>query len=140
MTLPRILPIIVLLPMALIRAADFIVSPVGSDFSGDGSVTNPLATLSRCVSMLKQVPTRAGPTSRRCLLRGGNYAEENTILLDHLNGTSANPIVVTAYDRDNEPPVVMDGTAPLTNLKWSQSKQDKDVWSAAIDSSAAPEG
>ena len=52
----RALPIIiVVLPMSLIRATDFIVSPVGSDFSGDGSIINPFATLSRCVSMLKKV-------------------------------------------------------------------------------------
>ena len=129
-----------LLPTVFTRAADLIVSSVGSDLTGNGSLDKPFATLSKCVSMLKEAPTGAASAPRRCCLRGGYYAEENTIILNHLEGTLEHPIIVTAYDRDGEPPVVMDGTAPLTNLKWSQSGQDKDVWSTVVVPSEAPNG
>ena len=132
--------VMLLLPTAFARAGDYIISTLGSDLTGNGSVDNPFATLSKCVSMLKQVPTREKPAFQRCRLRGGNYAEENTIVFDHFEGTLEKPVVVTAYDRDGEPPVVIDGTAPLTNLNWSQSGQDKDVWSTAVASSEAPDG
>ena len=129
-----------LLPTAFAQAADLIVSSVGSDLTGNGSVDKPFATLSKCVSMLKEAPTGATPAPRRCRLRGGYYAEENTIILSHLEGTLEYPFIVTAYNRDGEPPVVVDGTAPLTNLKWSKSGQDKDVWSTVVVPSEAPNG
>lgn len=77
-----------------------------------------------------------------------------------MTGTTDLPATIAAYDRDRDPPVVLDGTAPLQGLEWEKNTLDSngadtlgappdsaergdantDVWTAAVPASVAPDG
>ena len=73
--------------------------------------------------------------------RGGRYAEP-TVDVSGVAGTADLPAVIAAHDRDHDPPVVFDGTAPLPGLDWKKraSSNTDGVWTAVVPTAAAPDG
>lgn len=125
--------------------ARLVVSPAGSDATGNGSLERPFATLTGCINAHKS--TSPSPRSSGCLLRGGTYTETQATV-SGVAGTATAPFIIAAYDRDNEPAVVFDGTIPLDGLSWKQLQDARagmngsstGVWSAIVPESLAGEG
>lgn len=125
--------LLAVLVMALGVEAHFVVSPSGSDAAGDGSFERPYATLNGCINAHKTYLHRLRSPSYSldgCLLRGGHYNTQADV--SGVAGTTDIPFTIGAYDRDNEPPVVFDGTRPLEGLHWQQNKTAGGRWTAVV--------
>lgn len=73
-------------------ASAYYVALGGSDANAGLTEDEPLRTLQACVDLL-----RDGAPGAECILRGGEWADE-TVFVEHLAGTRANPYVIRAYD------------------------------------------
>lgn len=98
----RIVFVLMLCAAGHAHAADYYVATNGSDGAA-GTMEAPFATIQRAADVMG-----AGDT---CFIRGGNYHEE--VVIDNLDGTSANPILFTAYSNEV---VVLDGSQDVSEL------------------------
>eukprot|EP00040_Diaphanoeca_grandis_P030936 m.183931 g.183931 ORF g.183931 m.183931 type:complete len:1001 (+) comp32172_c0_seq1:207-3209(+) len=93
---------------------EIFVSPAGSDATGAGSLSEPYATVTHALGVVKSIPmSKRGPIT--VWLRGGTYYEQVNLEPDHSGATPATPVVVAAYPGEK---VTLSGGTPLTGLKW----------------------
>ena len=113
------------MPMSAIEAADYFVSPTGSD-SHPGTVGEPFATIQKGMDQLQ-----AGDTLH---LREGSYHEQVRIV--SLHGRKDKPITVKAYEGEQ---VTLDGSVPIRST-WAphrgrifKTKLAQPVWQLFVD-------
>lgn len=113
---PRLIPIVLLLALApLARAAEFHLSPGGSDATGDGSAQKPFATLEKARDL-----ARAGD---RIVLHGGLYRLARPLILGPANSG------VAWVAAPGETPVISGG-ARITG--WKRADPAKNLWCAQV--------
>lgn len=113
------------MPMSAVEAADYFVSPTGSD-SHPGTVGEPFATIQEGMDQLQ-----AGDTLH---LREGSYHEQVRIV--SLHGRKDKPITVKAYEGEQ---VTLDGSVPIRST-WAphrgrifKTKLAQPVWQLFVE-------
>lgn len=116
------------MPMSAVEAADYFVSPTGSD-SHPGTVGEPFATIQEGMDQLQ-----AGDTLH---LREGSYHEQVRIV--SLHGRKDKPITVKAYEGEQ---VTLDGSVPIRST-WAphrgrifKTKLAQPVWQLFVEKKA----
>jgi hypothetical protein len=114
-----LLILILLLPAALLRAADahrFYVAPTGSDTNAGTSLSSPFSTVEKARQAVRALK-REGQLDKpvEVLVRGGNYLVQKPLLFDFEDsGAEAFPITYTAYNGEE---VVFNGGRTISGWK-----------------------
>jgi len=120
-----ILILICVLTTGIINAADYYVSPNGSD-NNSGTFEAPFQTIQHAADLIQ--------CGDICYLREGIYHEEIEVI--NLPCTSSDPITFTNYQDE---PVILDGTIPITS-SWTvhdgniyKTTLTEDIWQLFVD-------
>ena len=111
-----LLILICVLTTGIINAADYYVSPNGSD-NNSGTFEAPFQTIQHAADLIQ--------CGDICYLREGIYHEEIEII--NLHCTLSDPITFTNYQDE---PVILDGTIPITSA-WTV--HDGNIYKTTID-------
>ena len=94
------------------------VATTGSDVTGDGSESNPFATLQRAKDEVKKFKDNSNIIEINVYIRGGEYAFSNTLEFTEDDSGSENvPIIYKAYNGEK---VIFHGKKELDTSKFSK--------------------
>ncbi|MEM9931665.1 MAG: hypothetical protein AAF840_17800, partial [Bacteroidota bacterium] len=106
-----------------LQAQDIFVSPLGDDLTGDGSITNPFATINQAKLEVRSLIAAGLTQPVNVNVRAGTYPQSSPIVFGVQDGgTAAFPITYQAYQNED---VIISGATEITG--WTQ---DGDRWVA----------
>ncbi len=121
-----VVPILAITGLAPLRAADYYVSPAGSD-ANPGTQAAPLATISKARDAIRQ-SGQAGKQPITVHLADGTYLLVETFsLAAGDSGTASAPIT---YKAEHEGEAILSGAVELKGLNWQQAREG--VFKAAV--------